>query len=989
MAVTNISSGTTNGLNIGSGSVVNVYNSGVFNSGGVFNNGTLNVSNGGRITSSRIQSGTLNVVNGGYISNLRISGSGGVLSMYSGADNYVENVTAYGGTTISVSDGRLVSGFLINEVGLYLSDKGIASNTYVNTGGYMQLSGGGHVYNTTISGATLDVYENGIVDGVLIDRDLLGRVHGVVNVYNNGIVNNATLDRGADLNVIGGVINNAVVSGSDTINVVSGGSASNVNLLQGFLLASNGPNNYIENVTATSASISVTDGTVVSTTLNFSGTIFVASQGIVSSTIINNYGDIGIVASDYGKVYDTTINSGGIMQVFATASAFNTSINAGGTLSVNSGTAENISISGGTLSIFNNGVVNSTLVNANGTIIIVSGGSAFNTNIVAGTLNVSNGFTNYVENTTATYAAISVTDGRIIGTTLNQGGALYVRDQGIASNTVINNSEDIGIVVLNSGRVYSTVVNNGGKMEIASAGNAYETTINDGGYAYVLSNGNAYNTSVGSGGILEINSGGNLSGIATIDNGGSAVIWYEAGGSANLLGNNNTQLVIKGLENGGTLNTVIEVATIVDNFSGENPGNSDSIVLQGINQKDVVNIAYQDSGGVYNPNYVTLTLQNGSKITMNIIGAESAGYALSSQDGQLVYEVCFLTGSLIRTINGDTKVEDLRAGEKLVTYDWKNKREVIQNVKWIGYKNATVNPNLPDDMAGYPVRILKDAIAGNVPYKDLLVTPEHCLFFDNKFVPARMLVNNYNIFYDYTITDYIYYHVETDTHSVIYADGMLTESYLDTGNRYSFLSPENNVILFPQQYTAKNWREDGCAPLITDHNHIEPLFNRLLNRAQTLGLEKRIADLVLDNDPQLYIQIENGQIFYPHAKNKDRFVFTIPSDIETIHLVSQNSRPCDTIGSYMDDRRQLGVLIGNITLFNNNITQTIDTHLHQDHLEGWHGIESHLYRWTNGNARLSLQKITSDNQDNVNILVVHVVASGPYVSLTHEIKKIA
>ncbi|WP_035367102.1 Hint domain-containing protein, partial [Acetobacter pasteurianus] len=68
----------------------------------------------------------------------------------------------------------------------------------------------------------------------------------------------------------------------------------------------------------------------------------------------------------------------------------------------------------------------------------------------------------------------------------------------------------------------------------------------------------------------------------------------------------------------------------------------------------------------------------------------------------------------------------------------------------------------------------------------MLITAEHCLFFEGKFVPVRMLVNGVSIFYDKSITSYDYYHVETDQHSVITADGMLTESYLDTGNRRAF-----------------------------------------------------------------------------------------------------------------------------------------------------------------------------------------------------------
>ncbi|CAI3922629.1 Large exoprotein involved in heme utilization or adhesion (FhaB) (PDB:4RM6) [Commensalibacter communis] len=673
-----------------------------------------------------------------------------------------------------------------------------------------------------------------------------------------------------------------------------------------------------------------------------------------------------------GIVSSTTVSTNDTLNIYNNGIASGTTISANGNVSVYSG-----------------GIINNTIMYDNAGLTIVNGGSAFNTDIKAGHLYALSGSTNYIENTTATYATISVADGQIVSTTLYEGGTLFVSDKGIARDTIINNNTDLGLGISNNGSAYGTIINSGGTMEVASGGHTYDTTIY--GSATVLNNGNIYDNTIGNGGVLTISTGGNLSGTTTINNGGSAVIWYGAGGSAQLLNHNNGQLVITGLTGGQNPTTVINITTTIDSFSGEKPGNSDAIILEGINQEDVVNVAYEDATGKHSSDHVTLTLKDGSKITMNIIGAENAGYNLSSRDGQLVYEVCFLTGSLIKTIHGDIKVEELRVGDELVTYDWKNSKKAIQKIKWIGYKNAIVNPNLSDDIAGYPVRILKDAIAENVPYKDLLTTPEHCLFFDGKFIPTRMLVNNYNIFYDYSITDYIYYHVETETHSVIWADGMLTESYLDTGNRQTFHNSRGNVILFSQEKIVKNWGKDGCAPLLTDRNSVEPLFNDLVARAQNLGLSKRINDLVLDNDPQLYITTKNGKTIHPHAQNNDRFLFAIPSDTDNIRLISQNSRPSDTIGAFVDDRRELGVLIGNITLLSQNSMKTIDTHLSQNDLDGWQGIESHLYRWTNGNADLPLGLHDNKNSQEVhyNILVVHVVAGGPYLSLTQEIKKVA
>ncbi|CAI3924914.1 hypothetical protein [Commensalibacter papalotli (ex Botero et al. 2024)] len=233
--------------------------------------------------------------------------------------------------------------------------------------------------------------------------------------------------------------------------------------------------------------------------------------------------------------------------------------------------------------------------------------------------------------------------------------------------------------------------------------------------------------------------------------------------------------------------------------------------------------------------------------------------------------------------------------------------------------------------------------------------------------------------------------LEIDKNSVIYTDEMLTESYFNAGNRRTLNDPENNVMLFSQQNVGKNWGKNSCASQVTDCNLVEPLFNQIINRAQTLGLKKRMNALVLDKDPQLCIQTESGKIIYSHAQNKDRFLFAVPNDIENIHLISNVGRPNDTIGGqYVDDKRSLGVLIGNITLLSQNNMKAIDAHLSQTNLKGWHGIESNLYRWTDGNAYLPLGTEYNNADDpRVNILVVHVVAGGPCVSLDEEFKQIA
>ncbi|TCS30744.1 Hint domain-containing protein, partial [Acidomonas methanolica] len=207
---------------------------------------------------------------------------------------------------------------------------------------------------------------------------------------------------------------------------------------------------------------------------------------------------------------------------------------------------------------------------------------------------------------------------------------------------------------------------------------------------------------------------------------------------------------------------------------------------KGLAASVVVDYAYLGSNS-------TLAINNGANASLTVNKGYSKSY---SQGGSATYYpspagagaaiACFLAGSMIRTPGGDVTVEDIRIGDEVTAFDWRDNAEIARKVVWVGNRKTTVRPALPDDEAGYPVRILKDAIADGVPFKDMLITAEHCLFFENRFVPVRMLVNGHSIFYDKSFSSYEYYHIETDTHSVIWADGMLTESYLDTGNRSSF-----------------------------------------------------------------------------------------------------------------------------------------------------------------------------------------------------------
>ncbi|GAN63163.1 Hint domain-containing protein [Acetobacter indonesiensis] len=379
------------------------------------------------------------------------------------------------------------------------------------------------------------------------------------------------------------------------------------------------------------------------------------------------------------------------------------------------------------------------------------------------------------------------------------------------------------------------------------------------------------------------------------------------------------------------------------------------------------NISLTTSSGTITPKSVTYD----SSYTNAPTGNESVAVDVESNNGV----ICYLAGSMIRTPDGDVAIENLRVGDVVLAYA--NGQSVARDVIWAGRKHMAVQTHLPEADAGYPVRVKANAIADGVPYKDMLITPEHCLFLDGAFVPVRMLVNGGSIAYDHTITAYDYYHVETQQHSVIMADGALTESYLDTGNRGSFRQ-DGTVVTLGGRHLS--WEHDAAAPLETAQPVVEKLFHALAARA---GVATGTQALVEDDN--LHLVTETGAVVRKLRTQAGRVSFMLPPGVQSVTVVSRSSKPCDVVGPFVNDRRMLGVQIGAVTAISATGTQTSTAHLQEHALAGWHGMEAGASaRWTNGQATLPLHGLTGAG---MTILTLDVVSAGPYLADTPAVQQ--
>jgi hypothetical protein len=89
------------------------------------------------------------------------------------------------------------------------------------------------------------------------------------------------------------------------------------------------------------------------------------------------------------------------------------------------------------------------------------------------------------------------------------------------------------------------------------------------------------------------------------------------------------------------------------------------------------------------------------------------------------------------------------------------------------------------------VRIAAHAFGAGRPRRDLLVSPDHAVFIDGEgaapgvLIPVCYLINGATVWQE-DVAGVEYWHVELPQHSVLLAEGLPAESYLDTGNRGAF-----------------------------------------------------------------------------------------------------------------------------------------------------------------------------------------------------------
>lgn len=271
---------------------------------------------------------------------------------------------------------------------------------------------------------------------------------------------------------------------------------------------------------------------------------------------------------------------------------------------------------------------------------------------------------------------------------------------------------------------------------------------------------------------------------------------------------------------GSSVNTLSGLNSYNVDFSGEGKGsftyNEPSIGLldgvsfniTGMQAGDELSLGggewQLDDGSVLNPKSPyregKLHLENGAagllqtKVTATIEMTQEQYDEFSEDPGAFLSggsftQVCFAAGTMIATPTGEVAVEDLSIGDTVLTATG---NAVL--VKWIGRQAVGLT-----SIEQLPVCICQDALAPGKPNQDLVLTASHGIVIDDLVINASALVNYDTIDYiprHKLPTTMIYYHIETEAHEVIFANGIEAETYIDYIDRQAFDNYDEYVELY-------------------------------------------------------------------------------------------------------------------------------------------------------------------------------------------------
>lgn len=162
--------------------------------------------------------------------------------------------------------------------------------------------------------------------------------------------------------------------------------------------------------------------------------------------------------------------------------------------------------------------------------------------------------------------------------------------------------------------------------------------------------------------------------------------------------------------------------------------------------------------------------------------AETIGFVAIEAGEFTGQTICFTPGVRIATPLGERPVEDLNAGDLIITVD-----NGVQPIRWVGarFMSGARLHALPQER---PVKIEAGALWPGCPAHDTIVSQQHRILLkggivnllygvSEVLVPTRALIGLPGITRIEALRETRYIHLLTPTHNVIFANGMQTETF--------------------------------------------------------------------------------------------------------------------------------------------------------------------------------------------------------------------
>lgn len=156
---------------------------------------------------------------------------------------------------------------------------------------------------------------------------------------------------------------------------------------------------------------------------------------------------------------------------------------------------------------------------------------------------------------------------------------------------------------------------------------------------------------------------------------------------------------------------------------------------------------------------------------------------------------CYAKGTKILTTRGYVAIEDIQTDDLVVTKgvidDDGNVQDSEESAKAVTYVGKFVMSSLGKH--SYPVCFKAGSLGTNTPFEDLVVSPNHAILIHGRKTSANWFINNDTVYSMSHLNTMEYYLIELTEHSVIVANGILSESFL--GDRNAFVTVCKNESL--------------------------------------------------------------------------------------------------------------------------------------------------------------------------------------------------